>query len=144
MASRFDKYLTEDKTLVKKADVPKKTWQSNMFLIAAGLMLVVALLSFVFQDKLMEANDSAADFLYPLVFGVLFALFFMMAYRSKKMSLTLLGRGVELQEKPDDNNTAPSYNMFKSESATDVKLQQTRRKKTRHLRKQFARQEKET
>ena len=141
MASRFDKYLTEDKTVVEVEKAPKAAWQSNIFLVGAGLMLLVALLSFIFQDSLMMANDSVSDFLYPLIFGVLFALFFMYAYRSKKLGLSLLGRSVELQEKPEENNTSPSYNVFKDESAADVKLQSTHRKKARHMRKQFARQE---
>lgn len=141
MASRFDKYLREDKTLIEVKEEPKSTWKSNIFLVGAGVMLLIALVSFVFQDELMKANDNASDFLYPLIFGVLFALFFLYAYRSKKLALTLLGRGVELQEKPDESNTAPSYNVFKGESAADVKMQSTRRKKARHLRKQFARQE---
>ncbi len=143
MTSRFDKYLREDKTLIEVESEPKATWKSNIFLVGAGIMLLIALLSFIFQEELMKVNDNASDFLYPLIFGVLFALFFLYAYRSKKLALTLLGRGVELQEKPDDNNPAPSYNVFKDESATDVKMQSTRRKKARHLRKQFARQENE-
>lgn len=143
MASRFDKYLREDKSLIEEKSEPKATWKSNIFLVGAGVMLLISLLSFVYQDEMMKISDRETDFLYPLVFGVMFALFFLYAYRNKKLGLTLLGRGVELQEKPDDNNTAPSYNVFKEESAADVKMQSTRRKKARHMRRQFARQENE-
>jgi hypothetical protein len=143
MTSRFDKYLRDDKTIKGEGEQTPPTsgdavWKSKFFLAAASVMIVLAIVAYAFQGSFFtDENDIGLEFLYVLFFAVMGAFFFLMAYKNRKLGMTLLGRKAELGEAREKVGGA-SYDMFKTEGAAEEKIQQTQRKKARHDRHRFA------
>ncbi|MCH8861354.1 MAG: hypothetical protein IID51_02445 [Proteobacteria bacterium] len=110
----------------------------KIFLYLAALMILLAVVAYAMQGSILGRAGSWTTFLFALVLPVLMALYFLYCYRVPRYGLKLLGRGIELGD-PGEKPQGLSYNVFKSESAGDEKLAQTRRKSARHLRKRLAR-----
>ncbi len=110
----------------------------KIFLYLAGFSLMGVVAAYLYEDELYGLYNSHVSFIFALVIPLFFALFFMTCYRVPKLGLTLLGYGVDVPERVEKIHT-PTYDIFKSETPTEVKLAATKRKRARHLRKETAR-----
>jgi len=111
----------------------------TVFLVLAAVMMLLTILAYVFEEELFDLTYSHEAFIVSITMGVLLALFFLLCYRVPRIGLRLLGRGVELGQPRDDNDSSSTFNVYKSESGTEEKLHHSRRKQSRHLRRKLAR-----
>ncbi len=120
-------------------DEPSKAYEPpKIFLFLASLMVVIAVLAYVFEDRLFEINYSSSSFIFALIVPIFLALFFLYCYRSKKLVGIILGRPQEIG-RLKEKSSGVSFDVFSSgNSAVEEKQMQSRRKKTRHTRKQYA------
>lgn len=119
-------------------DQSKGPSRPKIFLYLAALMMAFAVAAYAFQGSLQGVTGDWTTFLFALVLPVVMALFFLYCYRTPRFGMKLLGRSIELGDR-GEKEQGLSYNPFRSESAIDEKLAQTRRKSARHLRKKLAR-----
>ena len=136
--SRFDKYKKDgviqkpDET-TSKEEVPRP----KVFLVLAGVMMLIALLAYTFESELFAINYSYDGFLITISFTVLCALFFLMCYRIPRIGLKILGRSAELPM-AKEKEASVTYNVFKGEDMMEEKRLQSQRKMARHARKRFS------
>jgi len=111
----------------------------KIFLFLSALMVLIAVLTFVFEEELFEVYYQDITFLVVLTGSITAALFFLYAYRFPRIGLPLLGRSIELDERtPPKKSVGIEYGNL-SPSATDHKRAMTRAKSARRLRKQAVR-----
>ena len=127
--------MTDDK-YQEPQEEPEKP---KAFLYLAALMILVAVVAYVFQGSLFDLTGSESAFIFALVLPVLLALFFVYCYRTPSFGRKVMGHSAPLVDKPGKTQGL-SYNIFKGESGAEEKLAHTRRKSARHLRKQLARE----
>ncbi len=116
-----------------------------VFLILSSLMMVLAVLSYVFEDVLFDFRNSSDTFVYAITIAVMLALFFLYCYRVPRIGLWILGRSIEIEREADKSGKVRSatYDIFHVETATEEKMQHRRRKQSRHLRRRLAREARE-
>ena len=115
----------------------------KVFLYLAALMMVLAVLSYVFEEWLFDLYFSTSTFVYAITISVLLGLFFLYCYRMPRIGYKLLGRRLEGERDPKSKVPAVTYDIFKDEMGSDVALRHHRRKTARHLRHRLARETKE-
>ena len=112
----------------------------KIFLYLAALMMVLAVLSYVFENWLFDLYYSASTFVYAITISVLLGLFFLYCYRLPRIGYKLLGRRLEGGRDPKSKVPAVTYDIFKDEMGSDMALRHHRRKTARHLRHRLGRQ----
>ncbi len=146
MASRFDKYLREDKTKKENFDTVASTddkpWQSKIFLILSFVMIAMAVLVYLLESSLLWLSQSSTTYMFLLGFFVLGALFFLSAYRMPKIGLWLMGRVVDMKEDPQAKVKGTRFNIFEGESGSEVALHQSKVKSARRARKKYGKGQK--
>ncbi len=115
----------------------------RVFLYLAALMMVLAVLSYVFENWLFDLYYSASTFVYAITISVLLGLFFLYCYRLPRIGYKLLGRRLEAERDPQSKVPAVTYDIFKDEMGSDVALRHHKRKTARHLRRRLAREAKQ-
>lgn len=117
---------------VKKPRAPK------IYLLLSGLMLVLAVLSYLFEEWLFDLMNSPSTFVYAITLSIVLALFFLYCYRVPRLGLWLMGRSVEYERRNHDSG-ALTYDTFKMDTASAEKVRASRRKQARALRRRTAR-----
>ena len=115
----------------------------RVFLYLAALMMVLAILSYVFENWLFDLYYSASTFVYAITISVLLGLFFLFCYRLPRIGYKLLGRRLEAERDPQSKVPAVTYDIFKDEMGSDVALRHHKRKTARQLRRRLAREERQ-
>ena len=123
--------------LNKAKQVPEE--KPKLFLILAGIMLLTALLSYIFEEELYDINHSVQLFVLLITGSLAFALFFLTCYRVPSLGRKFLGQESGLDAAKKTTSMAV-FNPFKSENPVEEKIQASARKKTRHTRKSFKNQ----
>ena len=113
----------------------------KIFLYLAAFMMLLAVLSYAFENWLFDLYYSASTFVYAITISVLLGLFFLYCYRMPRIGYKLLGRRLEGERDPKSKVPAVTYDIFKDEMGSDVALRHHRRKTARHLRHRLAREE---
>ena len=114
---------------------PKPT----IFIVLAGLMLLVAVLSYIFEENLYDINHSVQLFVLLITGSLVLALFFLTCYRIPRLGRKFLGQESGL-DAPKKTTSFSAYNVFKSENPVEEKIQSSVRKKTRQTRRSFKNQ----
>ncbi len=114
----------------------------KIFLYLAALMMVLAVLSYAFENWLFDLYYSASTFVYAITISVLLGLFFLYCYRMPRIGYKLLGRRLEGERDPKSKVPAVTYDIFKDEMASDIALRHHKRMEARHLRRRLAREAK--
>ena len=115
----------------------------RVFLYLAALMMVLAVLSYVFENWLFDLYYSDSTFVYAITISVLLGLFFLYCYRMPRIGYKLLGRRLEGERDPKSKVPAVTYDIFKDEMGSDMALRHHQRKEARHLRRRLAREQRE-
>lgn len=120
---------------LKQVHTPKKG-----FLVAASVMLLGAVLAYMFQDDIIYFNgqENQMAFVTLLIALIVFSMFFVMCYRSPKFGDRLLNRNVEVGDLPKESHSYHYSTGFKAESGADEKRLNSARKNKRATRKQLA------
>jgi uncharacterized protein YacL len=113
----------------------------KIFLVLSALMVILAVLAYVFEDELFTINFSSNSFIIALIIPIFLALFFLYCYRNKRLAMIMMGRRAELGE-VTLKTSGVTYDVFSSSGGVEEKLLQTRRKKSRQTRKQYAKETK--
>lgn len=142
MVSRFDKYLRNGDKQGPIEKTPEKPWQSQIFLITSFIFIVLAVLTYVFEDSLLWMNASGTTFMFLIGFFVLAALFFLSAYRMPKLGMWLLGRSLEINDDPEAKVKGTKFDIFTSEGGMEFKSHQSKVKQARHARRKFGKGQK--
>ena len=116
----------------------------KIFLYLAALMMVLAVLSYAFENWLFDLYYSASTFVYAITISVLLGLFFLYCYRMPRIGYKLLGRRLEGERDPKSKVPAVTYDIYKNEMGSDMALRHHKRKKARHLRRRLGREAQET
>lgn len=118
----------------------KQIEKPKIFLVLAGLMLLVTMLTYVFEEQLYDISYNSEIFVLLLSGSLVLALFFLTCYRVPRLGLKLLGRESELgYKKPDVGGV--SFNVFKGEDPAEGKILASARKKVRQTRRSFKNQQ---
>lgn len=112
----------------------------KIFLYLAALMMILAVLSYAFENWLFDLYYSASTFVYAITISVLLGLFFLYCYRMPRIGYKLLGRRLEGERDPKSKVPAVTYDIFKDEMASDIALRHHKRMEARHLRRRLARE----
>ena len=111
----------------------------KIFLVLSGLMLLVTIISYVFEEELYDLNHSSGLFVLLISGSLVLALFFLTCYRVPRLGLKILGRESELgYKKPSEGGV--SFNVFKTIDTAEEKIQSSARKQTRQTRRSFKNQ----
>jgi len=124
-----------DKTGVGGSDKPFEP--PKIFLVLSALMVVLSVLAYIFEDELFTLQFSSNSFIFALIILIFLALFFLYCYRNRRLAMIIMGRRAELGD-VRVKTSGISYDVFSSPGAVEEKLQQSRRKKSRHTRKHLA------
>ena len=117
----------------------KQIEKPKVFLILAGVMLLVAMVSYVFEEELYDISNSTELFVLLISGSLTLALFFLTCYRVPRLGLKILGRESELgYKKPSSGGV--SFNVFKTEDPAEEKMLASARKHTRQTRRSFKKQ----
>jgi hypothetical protein len=112
----------------------------RIFLVLAALMMVLAVLSYTFEDWLFDLYYSAATFVYAITISVLLGLFFLYCYRVPRIGYKLLGRRLAADRDPEPKVASVTYDIFKDEMPSDTAMRHHKRMEARHLRHRLARE----
>ena len=116
---------------------------SKIFLYLAAFMMLLAVLSYAFENWLFDLYYSDSTFVYAITISVILALLFLYFYRLPRIGYKLLGRRLEAEREPKSKVPAVTYDIFKDEMGSDVALRHHRRKKARQLRHRLAREDRQ-
>jgi hypothetical protein len=117
----------------------KQIEKPKVFVVLAGLMLVVTMVSYAFEEELYDIAQSPELFVLLISGSLVLALFFLTCYRVPRLGYRILGRESELgYKKPIKGGV--SFNVFKSEDPSEVKILASARKEVRHRRRSFKNQ----
>jgi len=120
-----------------------------VFLLLAGLSVAGLLAAYNYEDALVSsfsgsygASSGSLVFVVSLILLVLLTLFFVLCYRTPRLSDKVLGRGTII---PDDETSGFKYSGggFNPASGADEKKLNSQRKSARALRKQLAAKQRE-
>lgn len=121
----------------KPEQTPKEQEDNPVvFLILAGVMLLVALLSYIFEEALYDINHSTQLFVLLILGSLAFALFFLTCYRVPRLGRKFLGKESGLEPKKSLFGDV-TYNVFKSDNPAEEIALASRRKKVRQTRRSF-------
>ena len=132
--------------MVKAPTKETRPGKPKIFLALAALMMVVAVLAYVFEDWLYSVrplspystNQTNTYFIGILIFSVIFALFFMFCYQNRRFGNRLLGREVTPPRAERASEGTVTYNVFYDTTPSSVKYHHRRRKLARHERHKYA------
>ena len=112
----------------------------RVFLFLAAFMMVMAVLSYAFEDWLFDLYYSPSTFVYAITISVLLALFFLYCYRVPRIGYKLLGRRLEAERDLQSKAPSVTYDIFKDEMPSDAAMRHHKRKTSRHLRRRLGRE----
>lgn len=124
--------------MVEKPQKPIE--KPKIFLILAGGMVLVTILTYTFENQLYDISRGSKLFVLLLSGSLGLALFFLTCYRIPRLGLKVLGREAELGYKKSVAKGSVSFNVYKGENTAEEKIQASARKKVRHQRRSFKNQ----
>ena len=132
--------------MVKAPQKYKEPKKPLIFLFLAALMVVGAILGYVYEDELffarpyrdVVAHNINVYFILILLLSVLAAFFFLMCYLNPRFGNRLIGRNQPIITKPKESVSTVTYNVFDDTTAASVKSKHRKRKTSRHTRHKLA------
>ncbi|NVJ71076.1 MAG: hypothetical protein HWE08_12015 [Alphaproteobacteria bacterium] len=130
-----DKLEKEEASLEAEAMRPRAG-----FLWAAGVVSILAVLAYFFEDMMVEPDGNGA-LAYAVLLGLLImlAMFLVLCYRMPRIGNRLLGYDVAIMPTREKEKASFQYTGgFKVDTGLDEKRMSSKRKQARHSRKKLA------
>lgn len=114
-----------------------------IFLWLASVAIVLALLTYVFNQELYDRQVSGVVVTILYIVTVVFALFFLACYRTPRLARKLMGREAENVDLDPgasvvrERTSGVSWNAFRAESVVEAKALQSQRKLDRYSRRKI-------
>ena len=124
---------------IKDNSGPKGPRKNPLWLFLGLITISATVVAYAYQDDIIYlSNGSVFAYSVLLILLVVMTLFFVMCYRTPALGEKIIGKAPDIEHSEKDN-TAFHYTGFtKTDSASDEKRLNSRRKKTRNTRKRYA------
>jgi len=114
--------------------------QKNIMWLLFGLITISAtVVAYAYQDDIIfYSNGSVFAYSVLLILLVLMTLFFVMCYRNPALGEKIIGKAPNVDQTQNEKSSFHYTGFTKTNSASDEKILNSKRKKTRNTRKHYA------